>query len=57
MRFTGCIPTPAIVLPYLNTVFVLKGEIQYGTLAEFTSLADLPSQIEAAVAQSQKEAA
>ena len=49
MRFTGDVPTPAIVLPYLNTMFVLRGEIQYGTLEQFISLADLPSQIEAAV--------
>lgn len=33
-RIHGQIPTPAIVLHHLNTLLVLKGEVQYGVLPD-----------------------
>ena len=33
-RIQGQIPTPAIVLHHLNTLLVLKGEVQYGVFPD-----------------------
>jgi hypothetical protein len=32
-RISGGLPTPSIVLPYLDTLFVLQGRVQYGSVA------------------------
>jgi hypothetical protein len=33
-RSSGDIPTPAIVMPWIDTLIVLQGKIQYGSLAD-----------------------
>jgi hypothetical protein len=61
-RLGGDVPTPAILLPWLNTLLVIEGEIQYGSLVgkgveNMNTTIELPAAIKALFAEPQDKAA
>jgi hypothetical protein len=59
-RMSGDVPTPAIVMPHLNTMLVLEGEVEFGSLGdigESFTIASLAGHIQNAKLEGAKQAA